>query len=44
DAERVFRTRLPTAGVRHLDGSHNLQETAPTALAEIIRTIVDADS
>jgi pimeloyl-ACP methyl ester carboxylesterase len=42
DAEREFRTRLPTARVQRLDGSHNLQETAPTALAEIIRTAVDA--
>lgn len=42
DAEAEFRTRLPAARVLHLDGSHNLQETAPAALAEIIRTAVDA--
>ncbi|WP_336647894.1 alpha/beta fold hydrolase [Microbacterium sp. MMO-10] len=42
DAEAEFRTRVPSAQVLHLDGSHNLQETAPTALAEIIRTAVDA--
>lgn len=40
DAEREFRTRLPTARVQHLDGSHNLQETAPAALAEIVRAAV----
>ncbi|WP_336628999.1 MULTISPECIES: alpha/beta fold hydrolase [unclassified Microbacterium] len=42
DAETEFRTRVPSAQVLHLDGSHNLQETAPAALADIIRTAVDA--
>ncbi|MFB7843410.1 alpha/beta fold hydrolase [Microbacterium sp. NPDC056052] len=42
DAEREFRTRLPRARVLHLEGSHNLQETAPTALAEIIRSEADS--
>jgi len=41
-AEQEFRTRLPGARVLHLEGSHNLQETAPAALAEIIRTAVDS--
>ena len=41
-AEQEFRTRLPGARVLHLDGSHNLQETAPAALAEIIRTAADS--
>ena len=42
DAEQEFRTRLPGARVLHLEGSHNLQETAPTALAEIIRAEADS--
>ncbi|MBS1906752.1 MAG: alpha/beta hydrolase [Actinobacteria bacterium] len=42
DAEQEFRTRVPQARVLHLAGSHNLQETAPTALAEIIRTAADS--
>ena len=40
-AENEFRTRLPAARVQRLDGSHNLQETAPSALADIIRTAID---
>ena len=41
DAEAEFRAQVPAAQVLHLDGSHNLQETAPAALADIIRTAVD---
>jgi len=41
-AEQEFRMRLPGARVVHLEGSHNLQETAPTALAELIRTAADS--
>ncbi|MFD6699743.1 MULTISPECIES: alpha/beta fold hydrolase [unclassified Microbacterium] len=41
DAEQEFGARVPGARVLRLDGSHNLQETAPAALAEIIRTVVD---
>ena len=41
EAEAEFRSRVPSARVLHLDGSHNLQETAPAALADIIRTAVD---
>lgn len=41
-AEQEFRTRVPGARVLHLEGSHNLQETAPAALAEIIRTAADS--
>jgi len=44
DAEQEFRTRVPAARIVHLDGSHNLQETAPVALADIIRTAAAADS
>lgn len=42
DAEQEFRARAPRARVLHLEGSHNLQETAPAALAEIIRTAADS--
>jgi pimeloyl-ACP methyl ester carboxylesterase len=42
DAEGEFRTRLPAARVQRLDGSHNLQETAPSALADLIRTAIDS--
>ena len=44
DAEQEFRTRVPAARIVHLDGSHNLQETAPVALADIIRAATAADS
>lgn len=40
-AEHEFRTRVPGARVLHLEGNHNLQETAPTALAEIVRDAID---
>lgn len=37
DAEE-FRSRLPRAAVVELDATHNVQETAPAALADLIRT------
>jgi len=42
DAEQEFRARVPQARVLRLEGSHNLQETAPAALADIIRTAADS--
>ncbi|MBS1674424.1 MAG: alpha/beta hydrolase [Actinobacteria bacterium] len=42
-AENDFRVRVPGARVLHLPGSHNLQETAPTPLAAIVRAAADGD-
>ena len=44
DAEREFAARVPDATVLRMDGSHNLQETSPAGLAEVIRAIADAGS
>ncbi|MGN8027331.1 alpha/beta fold hydrolase [Microbacterium sp. 22242] len=44
EAEREFADRVPAATVRRMEGRHNLQETSPVALADLIRTVADAGS
>lgn len=39
DALDEFRRRLPAARVLELEAPHNVQEVAPTALAELIRSL-----
>jgi pimeloyl-ACP methyl ester carboxylesterase len=37
-----FASRLPDAGIRTVDATHNVQETAPAALASLIGESIDA--